>query len=316
MERIRVDTDELKTKSKAFETSAGVFAQAGKDILAYTASLPSYDGQLSTPARAAALEINRQCQDVHSSYMSDSQSLARTAQAFADVDNQTVDVFRENTALMSNAPIYGGPGGENDAPKKQGGNPDLLSYKDYGDYVIIWKFGEVHTIFVTDENRPLVEKYEKDVDEYCKDLAELLETIQGMILRGMDTTTLVCLLLILIGLGVIAGEILGAVLTALHVAPEIIEAARALLHEYEAVRDLADFEDYEKLAGIIDPENPAQWFDDIKNISQEAKATGQAFFNAESDWNALVPAPTLSGPTPVPAPTPPTPTQTPTPPAP
>lgn len=112
MERIRVDTDELKTKSKAFETSAGVFAQAGKDILAYAASLPSYDGQLSTPARAAALEINRQCQDVHSSYLNDAQSLARTAQAFADVDNQTVDVFGENTALMSNAPIYGGPGGE------------------------------------------------------------------------------------------------------------------------------------------------------------------------------------------------------------
>lgn len=110
MERIRVDTDELKTKSKAFETSAGVFAQAGKDILAYAASLPSYDGQLSTPARAAALEINRQCQDVHSSYLNDAQSLARTAQAFADVDNQTVDVFGENTALMSNAPIYGGPG--------------------------------------------------------------------------------------------------------------------------------------------------------------------------------------------------------------
>ena len=112
MERIRVDTDELKTKSNALETSAGIFAQAGKDILAYAASMPSYDGQLSTPARAAALEINRQCQDVYSLYLNDAQSLARTAQAFADVDNQTVDVFGENTALLSESPLYGGPGGE------------------------------------------------------------------------------------------------------------------------------------------------------------------------------------------------------------
>ncbi len=93
MERIRVDTDKLKDHSKVFESSAEVFAQAGKDILNFAATLPSYDGQLSTPARAAALEINRQCQELSACLSSDAQSLAKTAKAFEDVDQETINAF-------------------------------------------------------------------------------------------------------------------------------------------------------------------------------------------------------------------------------
>jgi uncharacterized protein YukE len=112
MERIRVNTEELKDKSKVFESSAGVFSQAGKEILSFAAGLPSYDGQLSGPARAAALEINRQCQDVHSCLMNDAQSLAKTAQAFEDADNQTITTFMDNLEAIGDAPLItqGGKG--------------------------------------------------------------------------------------------------------------------------------------------------------------------------------------------------------------
>jgi uncharacterized protein YukE len=103
MERIRVDSDELKAKSKAFETSAGIFAEAGKEILAVAAALPSYDGQLSGPARAAALEINKQCQDIHTALTTDADSLMRIAKAFEETDLQTIQLFSgyQNTISRS-----------------------------------------------------------------------------------------------------------------------------------------------------------------------------------------------------------------------
>ena len=105
MDRIRVNTEELRQKSKEFESSAEAYAQVGKDILSFVGGLPSYDGQLSTPARAAALEINRQCQDLHGSYTNISQSLARTAQAFEEADNQAVDTFTINQLEISKTPM-------------------------------------------------------------------------------------------------------------------------------------------------------------------------------------------------------------------
>jgi hypothetical protein len=103
MKRIRVNTEELKDKSKAFESSAGVFSEAGKELMAFVAGLPSYDGQLSPPARAAALEINRQCQDLHDGFMSDSQSLAKTALAFENVDKQTINILESAQGDIANA---------------------------------------------------------------------------------------------------------------------------------------------------------------------------------------------------------------------
>jgi uncharacterized protein YukE len=110
MERIRVNTEELKEKSKAFESSAGVFSEAGKEILAFVAGLPSYDGQLSTPARAAALEINRQCQDLKYCLLDDAQSLVKTAQAFEDVDNQTINLLNTEQIKIASAPLGKPPG--------------------------------------------------------------------------------------------------------------------------------------------------------------------------------------------------------------
>jgi uncharacterized protein YukE len=318
MERIRVDTDKLKEKSKEFETSAGVFSKAGNEILTVAAGLPSYDGQLSTPARAAALEINRQSQDLHRSFMNISQSLTKTAQAFEEVDNQTVEILRGNSELISNAPIYGGPGGENYVPKKQGGNHDL-GYDDYGDYIIVWKNGESQTIIITNENRSWVEKYEKDVDDYCKYLAEFLETLRDLMLRGLGIGQIVLILVILVTLALISPEIMAYLIVSLGIDPEllgrIMENAQELVVHFIG-EDVDNLE--EKLASLLDPLDPNKYLNDIKNLLQYGQGASQALSDAENDWNALVPTPTPSGPTLVPVPTPstPTPTQTPTPPKP
>jgi uncharacterized protein YukE len=100
MERIKIDTDLLKEKSKVFETSAGVYAQAGSELLSFVAGLPSYDGQLSGPARATALEVNRQCQELYDCYLNDAKSLVKTAQAFEDVDNSVIKNMNDLTNIL------------------------------------------------------------------------------------------------------------------------------------------------------------------------------------------------------------------------
>jgi hypothetical protein len=59
MPRIRVNTEDLKAQAKVFESAAAAFGKAGDDILAAALSMPSYDGQLSGPARTAGFEIQR-----------------------------------------------------------------------------------------------------------------------------------------------------------------------------------------------------------------------------------------------------------------
>jgi uncharacterized protein YukE len=137
MERIKVDTTVLREKSKGFETSAGVYAQAGSELLSFVAGLPSYDGQLSGPARASALEMNRQCQELHECLLSDAQSLTRTAQAFEEVDSQTINALAENqAALVNQMPYYEALY----APvEKTRGGSDEIGYQFISDdYVVIW----------------------------------------------------------------------------------------------------------------------------------------------------------------------------------
>ena len=102
MERIRVDTDELKAKAKVFETSANVYSKSGDEILGFVAGLPSYDGQLSGPARATALEINRQCKEIHAGYKSDADELVRIAKAFEDIDNTTINSLQSFSSEILN----------------------------------------------------------------------------------------------------------------------------------------------------------------------------------------------------------------------
>jgi len=103
MTRIRVNTEDLKATAKDFESAADVFNKAGDDILAIAMAMPSYDGQLSGPARKAAYEIQYQIRDVKASLSGDAQLLQKIADAFEEADNQFInlcDNFQNQLALQ------------------------------------------------------------------------------------------------------------------------------------------------------------------------------------------------------------------------
>jgi len=114
MARIRVNTEDLKNKAKDFDSAAEAFKRAGDDILAAAMAMPSYDGQLSGPARKMGYEFQKQARELSTALTGDADSLRKTAQSFEEVDNQTVEIIGENTALLASAPLAGGPAGEDD----------------------------------------------------------------------------------------------------------------------------------------------------------------------------------------------------------
>ena len=123
--RIRVDTDDLQAKAKDVQSAADAFGQAGDDILNVAISLPSYEGQLSGPARAAAYEIQRQSREVQTGLASDAQSLRQTAQDYEAVDNQAIDALGANQAsLTAYTPEYALLGTESDGGSPSGEDKD------------------------------------------------------------------------------------------------------------------------------------------------------------------------------------------------
>jgi uncharacterized protein YukE len=79
MTRIRVNTEDLKAKAKDFESAADAFSRAGDDIAAAAAAMPSYDGQLSGPARKAGAEIQSQARDMKTTLTNDAIAAKRRA---------------------------------------------------------------------------------------------------------------------------------------------------------------------------------------------------------------------------------------------
>jgi len=114
MARIRVNTEDLKNKAKDFDSAAEAFNRAGDDILAAAMSMPSYDGQLSGPARKVGYEIQKQARELSTALSGDAESLRKTAHAFEEVDNQTIKSIEDNIMILADAPLCGGPGGETD----------------------------------------------------------------------------------------------------------------------------------------------------------------------------------------------------------
>jgi uncharacterized protein YukE len=105
MARIRVNTEDLKTKAKEFESAAETCDKAGDDILSAAMEMPSCEGQLSGPARAAGYEIQRQCRELRSLLEGDAQSLKETALAFEEVDNRTIERLGESISTIMNSPL-------------------------------------------------------------------------------------------------------------------------------------------------------------------------------------------------------------------
>jgi len=316
MARIRVNTEDLKNKAKDFDSAAEAFKRAGDDILAAAMAMPSYDGQLSGPARKMGYEFQKQARELSTALAGDAESLRKSAQAFEEVDNQTVKLIEENTILLSASLLPGGPGGEDGGPIKKVGNFDLLGYYDYGDSVIFWKNGESMSIIVTDENRELIKRYKMAIEEFCKNLADLLNTLRDLILRNLGIAQVALIIAVLVALAVISPQIMLFLIGELGISAELIgrvmENAQELAAHYGA--EYSD-EIAEKLGALLDPLDPTKYLEDINNIAKYGQATAESYYEAEQVWNTLSPPKSVdsSEPKMIPVPTPPSPTSTPTP---
>jgi hypothetical protein len=100
MTRIRVNTDDLKNKAKDFESAAEAFARAGDDIAAAAMAMPSYDGQLSGPARKAGYEIQNQAREMKTALTNDALYLQNAAKDFERVENQTINAINQNQEML------------------------------------------------------------------------------------------------------------------------------------------------------------------------------------------------------------------------
>jgi uncharacterized protein YukE len=314
MARIRVNTEDLKSNAKNFDSAAEAVYRAGEDIAALAAALPSYDGQLSGPARKAGYDIQTQMRDLKTCLAGDAETVNKAAQAYEEVDNRTIDIFTESSVQLSALLMPGGPGGEDGGPIKKAGNFDWLGYYDYGASVIFWRNGESISIIVTDENRELVEKYKQAVDEFCKNLADFLNTLRDMLSRGIGITQIALVVAILIVLGIFSPQIIGCIAAsiagldaelfqrAIDDATEI--AAHFISREWDEITEF--------IGNVLDPLNPSKYLEDIEDLMKYGQSTSQAYSEAIAIWNTLAP-PSAADSTIVPIPTPPPTAKTPTP---
>ncbi len=146
MTRVRVNTDDLIAKAKDFDTAADSYYKAGDEILAIAMSMPSYEGQLSNPARAAGYEIQGQTRDLNTSLSGIAQSLRKTAQAYADVDNATIEALNDSSASVKKSLLASGDGDDiilkyqEDGPLV--GTKDTIGYQQDGWILTIWCNGK------------------------------------------------------------------------------------------------------------------------------------------------------------------------------
>jgi uncharacterized protein YukE len=106
MARIRVNTEDLKNKAKDFDSAADAFKRAGDEIIAAAMAMPSYDGQLSGPARKAGYEIQKQSRELSTALTGNAESLRKAAKAFEEVDNQAVSTFNDSNKSIIEFPLY------------------------------------------------------------------------------------------------------------------------------------------------------------------------------------------------------------------
>lgn len=326
MSRIRVNTEDLKNKAKDFDSASEAIKRAGDDILAAAMAMPSYDGQLSGPARKMGYEFQKKARELSTALAGDADSLRKSAKAFEDVDNQTIHIFEENTILLSAAFIPGGPRGEDDGPIRKGGNPDLLCYYDYGESVIFYNFGDSIIINITDENRAMVEKYINAVDEFCKNFAEMVNIFIDMMTLYLSVQQIAAILLVYVSLAIISAPLAAAIAKELGLSAAwttlAVDGTAQLISD---INNLSPYEIFERLGLLLDPINPKRYLEELKELNRCGLATSQAYDDAQQAWYSLapstssepsvpIPTPPTQTPTPTETPPPPTPTETPPPP--
>ena len=161
MARIRVDTEDLKAKAEDFESAADAFNRAGDEIAAAAMAMPSYDGQLSGPARKARYEIQARAREMKANLAGDAESLRKTAQAFEDIDNQAIDVFSQSQEALLSASLFAGFSDDRSVGSA------YLGYNDdpTSDTVILCMYC-VCTKISRAGNEKLIADYEQQVKDY------------------------------------------------------------------------------------------------------------------------------------------------------
>ncbi|MGB7539618.1 MAG: type VII secretion target [Anaerolineales bacterium] len=154
MTRIRVNTEDLKAKAKDFESAADAINKAGDDILAAALSMPSYDGQLSGPARKAGYEIQTGCREIKAGLSSNAESLRKTAQAFEEVDNQVVAHLQQNQELLRDSSYTSILLSDDGIVGTR-----YCGYEETDEYIILWCNGESTKIYKNSDD------YEQHLNE-------------------------------------------------------------------------------------------------------------------------------------------------------
>jgi len=86
MYRIKVDTDLLRRNAEKLRRLAGSFDSLGNELAQASAGVPSYDGQLSGPAREAGAVSLHDAKTLRDQLLAHSDDLLRLAQMFDDAD--------------------------------------------------------------------------------------------------------------------------------------------------------------------------------------------------------------------------------------
>jgi uncharacterized protein YukE len=203
MARIRVNTEDLKNKAKDFDSAAEAFNRAGDDILAAAMAMPSYDGQLSGPARKAGYEIQSQARELKAALSNNADSLRKAAQAFEEVDNRTVESLSQNQEMLLAAGSPGGPPYPYDFQTYNSEGTSCLGYNVdpvNAQTVIICKDGVCKKVLNDEAHKDAVDRYKaavlaykaakEDMDYHARNIENDAVALAGVVGSGMVAGTM------------------------------------------------------------------------------------------------------------------------------
>jgi hypothetical protein len=183
MTRIRVNTDDLRTRAKDFDSASDALRKAGDEILALAMSMPSYDGQLSGPARKAGFEIQSGCLELSKDFANDAESLRNSAQSFDDIDNQIVQSLANNQIELNG--LYNNPLIDNIEPH---GDHTLGYDIDWTNHTIkLWYKGHfvVYDLYNEGQYSAIIEEFKDRVTDYESGQDDVLNAIRAADLAGI-----------------------------------------------------------------------------------------------------------------------------------
>jgi murein DD-endopeptidase MepM/ murein hydrolase activator NlpD len=101
MPRIRVDSIQLRAEAGVFDSQRDCIGKAAGETASVAASMPSYDGQLSGPARAAGMEARSRAAGITARLGEQAYQLRKLADAYEAADRTSLDWWQESIAWLN-----------------------------------------------------------------------------------------------------------------------------------------------------------------------------------------------------------------------